>query len=506
MPLTIERKLPLILFFVVVVITALGFVLYHYTTSLQDAIADEKRTQNVIARLDEELRLSLDVEGAVNGFVITGNDTYLEPFRQAQTRIPAVLAELRRGMEKDPAQLEEVGRLEGWMNEYIEASKRKVDRRKMEGYDASVWSISELPDRALTTNIRGSIDRLKASATRSLQQQEQELDESFYRTIWVLIIGCVAGVVALGFANVVVSGEIAKRRKAEVALTDANKDLEGRIEERTIELEKVNESLRDAADEREMLLSNEKSARQEAEIANRLRDEFMATVSHELKTPLNSILGWARMLKGGDLDDDQVKRALGTIIKNSETQNRLIEDLLDVARIISGKLVLEKEDIDLVELLGDTIEIVRPAAQAKSIIIANHTDEFVSSAYVSGDRHRLQQVFSNLLTNAIKFTPADGRVEVAIRQAGDMFRVCVKDNGVGISREFLPLVFERFRQETTLAVRNGGIGLGLAIVRQLVEMHGGAVAVMSDGQDMGSEFTVTLPSLQREDLPQSLPA
>jgi signal transduction histidine kinase len=205
------------------------------------------------------------------------------------------------------------------------------------------------------------------------------------------------------------------------------------------------------------------------------------------------------MLKGGNLDADQVKRALGTIIKNSETQNRLIEDLMDVARIISGKLVLETEATDLIELLGDTVEIVRPAAQAKSITIENNTVAFNGPVFVNGDRDRLRQVFSNLLTNAVKFTPADGHVGVSVDRDGTSFRVCVKDNGIGISPDFLPLVFERFRQDTSAAPRNGGIGLGLAIVRQLVEMHGGSVAVTSEGPGEGSEFTVTLPSLPQED-------
>ena len=499
MPLTIERKLPLILFFVVVVLTALGFVFYQYTTSLQDGMDLEKRTHNVVARLDETLRLTLDIEGAMNGFVITGNDTHLEPYQKAKAKLPSLITELRSAFDKDPTQVEEIGRLEGWMNEYIALAEQRIVRRKTEGFDATVASLSDPPARILTANMRASIDRLKASSLRSLEKREQALDQSFYRTIWVLIIGCVAGILALGAANVIVSREIGKRSKAETALIDANKDLEGRIEERTVELEMVNESLRTVADERETLLTNEKSARREAEIANRLRDEFMATVSHELKTPLNSILGWARMLKGGNLDADQVKRALGTIIKNSETQNRLIEDLMDVARIISGKLVLETEATDLIELLGDTVEIVRPAAQAKSITIENNTVAFNGPVFVNGDRDRLRQVFSNLLTNAVKFTPADGHVEVSVDRDGSSFRVHVKDNGIGISPDFLPLVFERFRQDTSAAPRNGGIGLGLAIVRQLVEMHGGSVAVTSEGPGEGSEFTVTLPSLPQED-------
>jgi signal transduction histidine kinase len=317
-----------------------------------------------------------------------------------------------------------------------------------------------------------------------------------------LILGCLAGIVALGLANIVVSREIGKRRKAETALLEANKDLETKIVDRTEELARVNASLRSAATERETLLRSEQSARREAEIANRLRDEFMAAVSHELKTPLNSILGWARMLKAGDLDEDQVKKALGTIIKNSETQNRLIEDLLDVARVISGKLVIEFDPIDPVEMLHDAVQIVKPSADAKRLVILEEVDPRAEATIIHGDRSRLIQVFTNLLTNAVKFTPEDGRIQTSVAMDGSDLQIIVRDNGIGISPEFLPAVFERFRQDRSVTTRNGGLGLGLAIVRQLVEMHGGSVSVDSEGKGKGSTFIVRLPARPPEDLHQ----
>lgn len=506
MPLTIERKVPLILFFVVIVMTMLGFAFYQHTTTLQDAVDLEKRTQSVVSKLDDTLRLTLDVESALSSFIITGNDSYLTPYQTAKIRIPQNLAQLRSMVAAAPAELEEVGRLESSTSEYIARVDRKIERRKIEGFDAAITSLGDSTERSITANIRGSIDRLKAAELSSLQVQEKALDKSFYRTIWLLIIGCLAGIISLGLANIVVSREISKRRKAEHALLDANKDLEIRIDERTVELEKVNESLRSVAEEREVLLKNEQGARREAEIANRLRDEFMATVSHELKTPLNSILGWARMLKTGDLDEDQVKKALGTIIKNSETQNRLIEDLLDVARIISGKLVLEFEPIDAGGLVEDAIEIVKPSAQAKNIALSFETDDDVGATVIHGDRNRLIQVFSNLLANAVKFTPDGGNAQVVVTSAGNSLRVSIADNGIGISKEFLPKVFERFRQNSPASTGNGGLGLGLAIVRQLVEMHGGTVSVQSEGSGKGSEFTVTLPVRQQADSRLARPA
>jgi signal transduction histidine kinase len=504
--LTTERKLPLILFFVVIVLTVLGFAFYQHTTSLQDAVDVEKSTQKTISKLDETLRLTLDVDSSVSRFVITGSDSYLGPFENAKTKIPQNLAQLRSLMLDTPSELDELGNLEGFTNQYIAQADDKVERRKVEGFDATISSVGDRSERSITANIRASIDKLKSAELSALEEREQSLGFSFNRTVWILIIGCLSGIVALGLANLVVSREIAKRRNAEVALTDANRELEDRIDDRTKELEKVNESLRLVATEREELLNNEKSARRDAEIANRLRDEFMATVSHELKTPLNSILGWARMLKAGDLDEDQVKKALGTIIKNSETQNRLIEDLLDVARIISGKLVLEFEPIDPAELVHDAIQSVKPLAQAKRIEITEGVTGDASSLTILGDRNRLTQVFSNLLTNAVKFTPEGGLIEVSMNADDSHLNVSVKDNGIGIKPEFLPKVFERFRQDVSVTTRNGGLGLGLAIVRQLVEMHGGSVRVKSEGVNKGSEFTVELPAQHRADFQLAHPA
>ncbi len=499
MSLTIERKLPIILFFVVIVLTVLGFALYVYTASLQDAVDIQKRTQNRISKLDEILRITLDIDSSVSSFIITGNDSYLGPFETSKPKMQQSIARLRSTMTDTPAELAELASLEAWTDEYVAQAESKIERRKTDGFDATISSLGNSSERLITANIRGSIDRLKEAEQVSSQQRETTLDQNFYRTIWVLIIGCLSGIVALGLANVLVSREIGKRRNAESALTDANRELEDRIEDRTKELEKVNDSLRLVAAEREELLRKEQSARREAEIANRLRDEFMATVSHELKTPLNSILGWARMLSTGDLDEDQVKRALATIVKNSETQNRLIEDLLDVARVISGKLVLDLQPIDPDELIHDAIQSIQPLAQAKQIEISEDIAPDARSLTISGDRHRLTQVFSNLLTNAVKFTPQGGQIETRIDRSADRLTVSVKDNGIGINAEFLPLVFERFRQDLSGPTRNGGLGLGLAIVRQLVEMHGGSVSVRSEGANRGSVFTVTLPAQHRAD-------
>ncbi|HEY0428899.1 MAG TPA: CHASE3 domain-containing protein [Pyrinomonadaceae bacterium] len=249
---------------------------------------------------------------------------------------------------------------------------------------------------------------------------------------------------------------------------------------------------RDAETEREELLKKEQAARKDAEIANRLRDEFLATVSHELRAPLNSILGWGRLLEKGNLDEKTTGKALETIIRNAEAQNRLIDDLLDVSRIISGKFRLEIINTRPIDFVEAALETVRPAAEAKGIALEIKQETVIS--HISGDPNRLQQVIWNLLSNAIKFTPNAGRVSVEIVRTNGSVEIRVTDTGVGIREEFLPHVFDRFRQADASSIRKfGGLGLGLAIVRHITEMHGGTVAARSEGENRGSTFVVSLP-------------
>jgi signal transduction histidine kinase/ActR/RegA family two-component response regulator len=255
----------------------------------------------------------------------------------------------------------------------------------------------------------------------------------------------------------------------------------------------INE-LKRAEEERDRLLVREQQARAEAESASRIKDEFLSTLSHELRTPLTSILGWANLLNMGNLDGATRAQALETIERNAQVQKRLIDDLLDVSRIISGKLRLDVREVDLGSVIEDAIDVVRPAADAKSIHLAFHQEPGLGP--VNGDHSRLQQVVWNLLFNAVKFTPEGGRVEVSFEREGSRARVTVSDTGRGISPDFLPHVFDRFRQADGATTRNyGGLGLGLAIVRHLIEAHGGTVSVESAGQGLGAAFSITLPFL-----------
>jgi PAS domain S-box-containing protein len=252
--------------------------------------------------------------------------------------------------------------------------------------------------------------------------------------------------------------------------------------------------------EREQLLKQEKAARAEAQAASQSKDEFLTVVSHELRSPLNSILGYSRLIGAGSMDASQIKRASEIIENSGKMQLQLIEDLLDTARIISGKLSLEVKSVELVGLITAVLDVTRPAAKAKDIELISHLDPRANE--IKADPDRLQQVVWNLLSNAIKFTPRSGRVELRMEGGDQLVRITVSDNGKGIEPEFMPYVFDRFRQSDSSSSRRfGGLGLGLALAKQLVELHGGTIEAMSGGLDRGATFTVTLPQRAAQTAP-----
>jgi signal transduction histidine kinase len=296
--------------------------------------------------------------------------------------------------------------------------------------------------------------------------------------------------------------------EARAALSLSNQELETRVAERTAELQKSNERLHAeiaerlrAEAEREALLAREKVLRAEAEELSRLKDEFLATMSHELRTPLNAIFGWITLLRTRRLDEATQERALETIERNARAQKRLIEDLLDVSRIVTGKVALELVTVDPRRVVEAALETMHPAAQTKGLKIVPLLD--TGAGTVRGDFARLQQVVCNLLSNAIKFTDAGGHVEVCLARRNGEVEISVADSGQGIKAEFLPLVFDRFRQEDgSISRRHGGLGLGLAIVRHLVELHAGSVDAQSAGEGRGAKFIVRLPVRETNLLPR----
>jgi PAS domain S-box-containing protein len=244
--------------------------------------------------------------------------------------------------------------------------------------------------------------------------------------------------------------------------------------------------------ERVTLLQREQQARGEAEALNRSKDQFLATLSHELRTPLNAIFGWARMLQTGQLDPEMRRRATEAIVRNARVQVRLVEELLDVSRIITGNMRLDVRPVNLKTVVEAALDAVQPAATAKAIRLQTVLDP--QAGPIMGAPDRLQQVMWNLLMNAVKFTPSNGRVQVYLQKADSHIEIIVSDTGEGIAPEFLPHIFERFRQgDSGSSRRHSGLGIGLALVRHLVELHGGTVAAESPGPGMGASVTVKLP-------------
>jgi signal transduction histidine kinase/ActR/RegA family two-component response regulator len=267
--------------------------------------------------------------------------------------------------------------------------------------------------------------------------------------------------------------------------TDVFNEMLAQIQKQDVEIQR-------AQAQRERLLEAERLAREEVEHASKMKDEFVATLSHELRTPLTAIMGWAQVLRTGERSPEEVAKGVEIIERNARMQTQIIEDLLDMSRIIAGKIRLDVQQVALPDVIEAALATVRPAADAKSIRVQTVLDPRVSP--VRGDPNRLQQIVWNLLSNAIKFTPRGGRVQVALARVNSHVEIMVSDTGQGITADFLPHVFERFRQSDSSSTRHhSGLGIGLAIVKQLVELHGGSVRVASPGEGQGATFTVELP-------------
>ena len=278
----------------------------------------------------------------------------------------------------------------------------------------------------------------------------------------------------------------------QVAIAYENATLYSDAQHHASELHMEIAERKQAEEERAQLLIREQAARAEAEQANRTKDEFLATLSHELRTPLSAILGWSHLVRTGKLEPSQMARAFETIERNARSQSQLIDDLLDVSRIITGKLQIEPRPVDICAVMEAAIDAVRPSFEAKEIQFETVMDS--EACLVLGDANRLQQVFWNLLSNAVKFTPEGGHVRVEVKRLSKDVRVSVSDSGIGIKPEFLPFIFDRFRQADGSTTRvHGGLGLGLSIVKHLVQLHQGSVKVESQGQDQGTTFTLSLP-------------
>ncbi|HEY0099689.1 MAG TPA: ATP-binding protein, partial [Pyrinomonadaceae bacterium] len=383
------------------------------------------------------------------------------------------------------------------------SSRREAEKRLRDQREWLRVSLESIGDAVIATDIDGRVNfinptaealtgwKLSEAVNKPLGEVFRIISEDARQPVENVFTVIRREGIVVGLANHTIL--IAKDGK-EIPIEDSGapiKDKSGKMIGVIVVFHDVSERRR-AEQERIESLKREQAARSEAEAANRLKDEFLATVSHELRTPLTAIVGWASMLRTINFTPESTARALETIERNAKAQTQIVEDLLDVSRIITGKLQINSRPVAIAPTVEAAIATLRPAAEAKAMTLKLSLGE--ATGLVFGDPDRLQQIIWNLVSNAIKFTPENGRIEVRVEQSGAFFELSVRDNGIGIEAEFLPYVFERFRQADSSTTRtHGGLGLGLAIVRHLVELQGGTVSAQSDGAGRGSVFTVRLP-------------
>jgi PAS domain S-box-containing protein len=575
-----------------VLTAALAGLFLWQISRLLDATRWVEHTDEVISQADDTLKLLVDLETGVRGYLVTDRRDYLEPYERAAPRVGPALDELKRLVSDNPpqvARVEEIRRLHGeWMGyarevvelkdsggDYQSRVGRGVGKVRMDAMRALFDDFVETEERLRDERSQGtrraarlavgtggaaalllgvilafsvgrqlvSVSSAYGGALDSEQEQRRRLGTTLQSIGDAVIVTDAGGRVTLmnpvaesvtgwktgdargrplpevfRIVNEETRAEVENPVKkvlragavvglsnhtlliakggAETPIDDSGapiKDAEGKIVGVVLVFRDIT-GRRRAEAEREQSYAREREARVEAEEANRLKDEFLATASHELRTPLTAIVGWTRLLRAGGLDAENSARALETIERNADAQTKLIEDLLDISRVITGKLRLDARPVDMAPVVDDAVSAVRPAAQAKNIAVVTSVDSH--AGLVLGDANRLQQVVWNLLSNAVKFTPRGGRIEVGLALADSQVEVSVRDTGEGIAPEFLPYVFERFRQADGGKTRtHGGLGLGLSIVRSLVEMHGGTVGAGSEGRGRGATFSVRLPVL-----------
>jgi PAS domain S-box-containing protein len=394
------------------------------------------------------------------------------------------------------------------------SSRRFAEKRLRQQREWLRVALSSIGDAVIATDLNGVVNFINPTAEATTGWTMAEVADKPLNEVFHIVNEETREPVESPFAAIKRKGNVVglanhtlliARDGREIPIEDSGapiKDQSGKTMGVIIVFHDVSERRR-AEKEREQLLRREQAARSEAEAANRLKDEFLATVSHELRTPLNAILGWASLLNRRTLDEATIRGAASVIERNAKGQAEIINDILDVSRIINGKLRIDPQAVALAPIIQAAVDTVYPAAAAKAISITVSLDR--QAGLIQGDPDRLQQIVWNLVSNAIKFTPKDGRIEVRLERAAMHVEIKVSDSGIGIDTQFLPYVFDRFRQaDSSMTREHGGLGLGLAIVRHLVELHGGTVAAESHGAGQGAVFTVRLPIAEVGEAPARL--
>jgi PAS domain S-box-containing protein len=588
---TIEKKIMAGASVVLAILLINALVSYRATRRLIDNDRMVTHTYEVLAELEGVMSTMDDAETGERGYLLTGEKSYLEPYRSAVGAIHARVERLRRLTVDNSDQLARIPTLEREIADRLDNLKSQIDLRMsghpesakqivlsgvgkrqmddfrqdivgMEGEENDLlkrrseeskasgryafltdfvanliacallssvsyivisdvtarkraqealrqqreWlqvTLSSIGDAVIATDTKGAVTFLnpvaesltgwkqKETQGRSLREVFNVVNEQTRQTVENPALRAMREGLIVGLANHTV---LIAKDGTETPIDDSGAPIKGaggKIIGAVLIFRDITER-RLVDEERSKLLASERAAREKAEAASRSKDEFVAMISHEIRSPLNSILGWAQMLRSGKYDKAGTERAVEIIERNARAQSQLIEDLLDISRVITGKLTLNVRSVELAKIIEAALDSIRPAADAKDIQLQARLE--LRGSLVSGDPSRLQQIVWNLLSNAVKFTPKNGRVEVSLERIHSHLQITVSDSGVGINPEFLPFVFDRFSQANTTSERKyGGLGLGLAIVRHLVELHGGTVRADSPGEGRGAKFTVTLP-------------
>ena len=456
-------------------ILAIGFVSYTEMSVLANSSARVQRSYDVLQTLHDLKTALTDTETNQRGYLLTQDRSYLDQYDAAIAQIRLALTELRRLSQNEQSTHDAVGHLAQLAGAKLDEMQHSIHALERGEQEDALAHLANGPEGQIMEAFRRDTLELEVDQRQLLDLHRQREYRARLASEGVLVATVLLSLLFVGAATLI-SRRFDERRRL----------LEREIVER-----------KRAEERREALLTSERAARSEAERATRLKDEFVATMSHELRTPLNAIVGWASILRH-DRNAKVVSQGVEVIDRNAKLQARMVEDLLDMSRILSGKLAMELQRTDLAGVIEAAVAAVRPSADNKHVRI--HT-AIEPTRPVNGDSGRLQQVLWNLLTNAIKFTPSDGLVTVFAREVTRdgtaHVEISVSDSGQGIDPKFLPYVFDRFRQaDASTTRRHGGLGLGLSIVKSLVEMHQGTIEARSPGEGQGSTFLVYLPLLR----------
>ena len=434
--------------------------------ALRDQSVEVERTLEIQRVLDAIRIAESEADSSARAYVLTGRKVFLEQMRAQHGTASIRLMRLDELLRDNAAQQERLQRLRG----AIEARRTRLDQvivvRESGTLEAAVDEARASGSTSASNEVRDVIAQMEGEEARILSQRRSQADVLYRRAVGGRVGSSVVSAVLL-LVVVAIAGlhARAKARRESALLASEQRALQA--------------------------AAREQEARSEAEAANREKDQFLAVRSHELRTPLNAVLGWTQILQTTRADGVRLVKALAAIRRNAEAQQRLVEDLLDVSRIIAGKLAVERAPFDLRAAIGAAVDAVRPAAVSKDLDLQVRMD---ATPRTLGDAGRMQQVATNLLTNAVKFSEPGGTVVVRLEHLGDAALLEVRDGGAGIPADLLPHVFDRFRQGDSSTTRaHGGLGLGLAIARHIVEAHGGRVSVHSDGPGKGATFRVRIP-------------